>query len=164
MVLPCSEWDLVLLAELLSLPVERYPSLGLSSQRKKEKTFEALLRQLETLAAAGAAISIAGRRGGPLAAVAAELPRATREVTAAFLACGIDPKKHIIFNQSQVAEHAERHQEHQPQRSVEDSRLVAPLHQLLHRGAIDGRAVPVGIGQPALARCSATRSLAVQVG
>jgi tryptophanyl-tRNA synthetase len=37
----------------------------------------------------------------------AELPHATREVTAAFLACGIDPKKHIIFNQSQVAEHAE---------------------------------------------------------
>src|ERR1017187_5192472 len=37
----------------------------------------------------------------------AELPRATREVTAAFLACGIDPKKQIIFNQSQVAEHAE---------------------------------------------------------
>jgi tryptophanyl-tRNA synthetase len=36
-----------------------------------------------------------------------ELPRATREVTAAFLACGIDPKQHIIFNQSQVAEHAE---------------------------------------------------------
>jgi tryptophanyl-tRNA synthetase len=37
----------------------------------------------------------------------AELPRAIREVTAAFLACGIDPKKHIVFNQSQVAEHAE---------------------------------------------------------
>src|SRR5476651_2780144 len=37
----------------------------------------------------------------------AELPRATREVTAAFLACGIDPKKQIIFNQSQVAEHTE---------------------------------------------------------
>ncbi|MGB6535174.1 MAG: tryptophan--tRNA ligase [Xanthobacteraceae bacterium] len=36
-----------------------------------------------------------------------ELPRATREVTAAFLACGIDPKKHIVFNQSQVPEHAE---------------------------------------------------------
>jgi tryptophanyl-tRNA synthetase len=36
-----------------------------------------------------------------------ELPRATREVTAAFLACGIDPDKHIIFNQSQVHEHAE---------------------------------------------------------
>lgn len=36
-----------------------------------------------------------------------ELARTTREVTAAFLACGIDPKKHIIFNQSQVAEHAE---------------------------------------------------------
>ena len=31
----------------------------------------------------------------------------TREVTAAFLACGIDPKAHIVFNQSQVAEHAE---------------------------------------------------------
>jgi len=37
----------------------------------------------------------------------AELAKTTREVTAAFLACGIDPKKHIIFNQSQVAEHAE---------------------------------------------------------
>jgi tryptophanyl-tRNA synthetase len=37
----------------------------------------------------------------------AELPRAIREVTAAYLACGIDPKKHIVFNQSQVAEHAE---------------------------------------------------------
>ena len=36
-----------------------------------------------------------------------ELTRNIREVTAAFLACGIDPKKHIIFNQSQVAEHAE---------------------------------------------------------
>src|SRR5690606_18533333 len=40
--------------------------------------------------------------GGPKA-----LPKAIREVTAAFLACGIDPKKHIVFNQSQVAEHAE---------------------------------------------------------
>ncbi|HVY59879.1 MAG TPA: tryptophan--tRNA ligase [Xanthobacteraceae bacterium] len=37
----------------------------------------------------------------------AELPRSIREVTAAFLACGIDPKRHIVFNQSQVAEHAE---------------------------------------------------------
>ena len=37
----------------------------------------------------------------------AELSHATREVTAAFIACGIDPKKHIIFNQSQVTEHAE---------------------------------------------------------
>jgi tryptophanyl-tRNA synthetase len=36
-----------------------------------------------------------------------ELPRAIREVTAAFIACGIDPKQHIVFNQSQVAEHAE---------------------------------------------------------
>jgi tryptophanyl-tRNA synthetase len=36
-----------------------------------------------------------------------ELPKATREATAAFIACGIDPKKHIVFNQSQVAEHAE---------------------------------------------------------
>ncbi len=37
----------------------------------------------------------------------AELPKLTREVAAAFVACGIDPKKHIVFNQSQVAEHAE---------------------------------------------------------
>jgi tryptophanyl-tRNA synthetase len=37
----------------------------------------------------------------------AELMKTTREVTAAFLACGIDPNKHIIFNQSQVHEHAE---------------------------------------------------------
>ena len=37
----------------------------------------------------------------------AELPRAIREIAAAYLACGIDQKKHIIFNQSQVAEHAE---------------------------------------------------------
>ena len=36
-----------------------------------------------------------------------ELPRAIREVTAAFIASGIDPKKHIVFNQSQVAGHAE---------------------------------------------------------
>ena len=36
-----------------------------------------------------------------------ELKRNTREVTAAFLACGIDPRRHIVFNQSQVAEHAE---------------------------------------------------------
>jgi tryptophanyl-tRNA synthetase len=40
--------------------------------------------------------------GGP-----AELARNTREVTAAFLAAGIDPKKHIVFNQSQIAGHAE---------------------------------------------------------
>ena len=31
----------------------------------------------------------------------------TREVTAAFIAAGIDPQKHIVFNQSQVPEHAE---------------------------------------------------------
>jgi tryptophanyl-tRNA synthetase len=37
----------------------------------------------------------------------AELMRATREVTAAFLAAGIDPKKHIVFNQSRVVQHAE---------------------------------------------------------
>ena len=40
--------------------------------------------------------------GGP-----AELTNATRQVTAAFIAAGIDPKKHIVFNQSQVAAHAE---------------------------------------------------------
>ena len=37
----------------------------------------------------------------------AELRRTTREVTAAFIASGIDPKKNIVFNQSQVMEHAE---------------------------------------------------------
>lgn len=36
-----------------------------------------------------------------------ELVRNTREVTAAFIAAGIDAKKHIIFNQSRVAGHAE---------------------------------------------------------
>ncbi len=36
-----------------------------------------------------------------------ELRRNTREVTAAFIAAGIDPQRHIIFNQSQVAAHAE---------------------------------------------------------
>jgi tryptophanyl-tRNA synthetase len=36
-----------------------------------------------------------------------ELTRSIREVTAAFIASGIDPKKHIVFNQSQVHEHAE---------------------------------------------------------
>jgi tryptophanyl-tRNA synthetase len=40
--------------------------------------------------------------GGPK-----ELSRQTREVTAAFLAAGIDPERHIVFNQSQVHEHAE---------------------------------------------------------
>jgi len=36
-----------------------------------------------------------------------ELAHNTREVTAAFLAAGIDADKHIVFNQSQVPEHAE---------------------------------------------------------
>ncbi len=36
-----------------------------------------------------------------------ELREATRAVTAAYIACGLDPKKSILFNQSQVAEHAE---------------------------------------------------------
>jgi tryptophanyl-tRNA synthetase len=37
----------------------------------------------------------------------AELTKNTREVTAAFIAAGIDPRKHIVFNQSQVSGHAE---------------------------------------------------------
>jgi tryptophanyl-tRNA synthetase len=37
----------------------------------------------------------------------AQLAQTTREVTAAFLACGIDPKRNVVFNQSRVAEHAE---------------------------------------------------------
>jgi tryptophanyl-tRNA synthetase len=36
-----------------------------------------------------------------------ELTRNTREVTAAFIASGIDPERHIVFNQSQVSGHAE---------------------------------------------------------
>ncbi len=36
-----------------------------------------------------------------------ELRRNIREVTAAFLAAGVDPAKHIVFNQSQVSAHAE---------------------------------------------------------
>jgi tryptophanyl-tRNA synthetase len=40
--------------------------------------------------------------GGPK-----DLSRNTREVTAAFLAAGIDAEKHIVFNQSQVPQHAE---------------------------------------------------------
>lgn len=35
------------------------------------------------------------------------LSESTRATTAAFLAAGIDPQKHIIFNQSQVFQHAE---------------------------------------------------------
>jgi tryptophanyl-tRNA synthetase len=40
--------------------------------------------------------------GGPK-----ELASATRQVTAAFIAAGIDPMAHIVFNQSQVSAHAE---------------------------------------------------------
>jgi tryptophanyl-tRNA synthetase len=36
-----------------------------------------------------------------------ELAKNTREVTAAFIASGIDPARHIVFNQSQVSGHAE---------------------------------------------------------
>ena len=36
-----------------------------------------------------------------------DLADQTRQITAAFLAAGIDPKKHIVFNQSRVSGHAE---------------------------------------------------------
>lgn len=36
-----------------------------------------------------------------------DLPGQTRSITAAFLAAGIDPKKHIVFNQARVPQHAE---------------------------------------------------------
>lgn len=36
-----------------------------------------------------------------------DLVAQTRSITAAFLAAGIDPKKHIVFNQSRVMQHAE---------------------------------------------------------
>jgi class 3 adenylate cyclase/predicted ATPase len=46
-----AEGDAQLLAELLSVPLDgRYPALDLPPQRKKEKTFEALSRQLASLA------------------------------------------------------------------------------------------------------------------
>lgn len=37
----------------------------------------------------------------------AELAANTREVAAAFIAAGVDPKNHIVFNQAQVPQHAE---------------------------------------------------------
>jgi tryptophanyl-tRNA synthetase len=37
----------------------------------------------------------------------AVLTNATREVTAAYIACGVDPARSALFNQSQVVEHAE---------------------------------------------------------
>ena len=37
----------------------------------------------------------------------AELAANTREVAAAFIAAGVDPKTHIVFNQARVAQHAE---------------------------------------------------------
>ena len=37
----------------------------------------------------------------------AQMRAATREVAMAFIACGLDPAKSILFNQSRVAEHAE---------------------------------------------------------
>ena len=37
----------------------------------------------------------------------AELAANTREVAAAFIAAGVDPKSHIVFNQAQVPQHAE---------------------------------------------------------
>ena len=36
-----------------------------------------------------------------------DLRRATREVAAAYVAAGVDPKKNIVFNQSRVHQHAE---------------------------------------------------------
>lgn len=36
-----------------------------------------------------------------------DLPSQIRAITAAFIACGIDPTKHIVFNQSAVPQHAE---------------------------------------------------------
>ena len=36
-----------------------------------------------------------------------ELRQAVRSVMAAYIAAGVDPKKSVIFNQSQVAAHAE---------------------------------------------------------
>jgi class 3 adenylate cyclase/predicted ATPase len=45
-----ANWDVALLAELLLLPTERYPTVELNPRRRKEETFEALQRQLIGLA------------------------------------------------------------------------------------------------------------------
>ena len=51
--------DVALLADLLSLPLDdRYPPSPLTPQRKRERTFEALLRQLEQLSAAGPVLMV----------------------------------------------------------------------------------------------------------
>ena len=50
---------MALLADLLSLPLDdRYPPSPLTPQRKRERTFEALLRQLEQLSAAGPVLMV----------------------------------------------------------------------------------------------------------
>ena len=47
----CAAGDLAILADLLGLPAEeRYPALELSPERKREKTFEVLLRSVQELA------------------------------------------------------------------------------------------------------------------
>ena len=57
--------DVALIAELHSLPsADIAPPLDVTPQRKKEKTFEALLRQIERLVAAAAGAD--GVRGPPL--------------------------------------------------------------------------------------------------
>ena len=48
-----SDEDVALLTAALGLPTHGLPSLNLSPQRRKERTFEALLRQLERLSAEG---------------------------------------------------------------------------------------------------------------
>jgi class 3 adenylate cyclase len=54
-----AEGDVPLLAALLSLPFEsRYPPVDLSPPRKKEKTFEALLRQFTSLAQQGPVLMV----------------------------------------------------------------------------------------------------------
>jgi class 3 adenylate cyclase/predicted ATPase len=51
--------DVALLAELLSVPTgDRYPPPALTPQRKRERTFEALLRQLEALARQGPVLAV----------------------------------------------------------------------------------------------------------
>jgi predicted ATPase len=51
--------DVAVLADLLSLPaLERHPLPNLSPQRKKERTLEALIRQLEGLARQQAVVMV----------------------------------------------------------------------------------------------------------
>ena len=64
----------------------------------------------------------------------ADLRRKTREVAAAYVATGVDPKQHIIFNQSRVYQHAEARRktgEQKPEDPETELTLLAEIRDLL---------------------------------